>query len=116
MAAYWTEFAYTGAPGRGRDGSLTEWAAWDDSSGDAPKLMLLDTQQGGGLRMSSETVNASGLLARAASDPRIETTSARCEIVRGMAEWSGAVTREDYERGERVSCADYPWDEWPWDE
>jgi para-nitrobenzyl esterase len=116
MSAYWTEFAYTGAPGRGRDRSLTEWAAWDDSSDDAPKFMLLDTAQGGGLRMSSQTESSSGLLARAASDPRVESTPARCEILRGMAEWSGALTREDYERGERVSCADYPWDEWPWDE
>jgi hypothetical protein len=42
MRSYWTEFARTGKPGRGRDGQLPEWSAWDPEPGKA-KMMILDT-------------------------------------------------------------------------
>src|SRR5262249_21664139 len=28
MNSYWAEFAYTGNPGKGRDGALPEWTSW----------------------------------------------------------------------------------------
>ena len=45
MMSYWAEFAYSGDPGRGRDGTLPRWAPWQDGGEtyavlDTPDLLL----------------------------------------------------------------------------
>jgi para-nitrobenzyl esterase len=80
MMSYWTEFAYTGAPGRGRDGSLLSWGAWDDSRPDAPKYAVLDTEAGGGIRMSSETESAAALARELSTDDVLATAAERCAM------------------------------------
>jgi para-nitrobenzyl esterase len=84
MVSYWTEFAATGDPGRGRDGTLPAWSAWDDSRPDAPKFMVLDTEAGGGVRMSSESVTRRALLERVLADSRLGETRERCAFLREM--------------------------------
>ncbi len=51
MRSYWAAGAYDGDPGRGRDGSRPHWRAWDP---DGDRYMVLDTDAGGGLRMSRD--------------------------------------------------------------
>ena len=80
--SYWAEFAYTGAPGRGRGGDLPEWTAWDESSDDAPRLMLLDSEAGGGVRMVAESVNAATIVSQVASDERFPDDRSRCAFLR----------------------------------
>ena len=94
MNSYWTQFVATGDPGRGRDGALPHWSAWDASSRDAAKFMLLDTKSDGGLRMSSESLSHAGLLAQLASDDRFEGLEERCTLTRRMVGWS--ISERDY--------------------
>jgi para-nitrobenzyl esterase len=80
MMSYWAEFAWTGAPGRGRDGSLPPWPAWDPTRDDADKYLVLDTAQDGGIRMASETESSAALFAELAKDPGIGPAE-RCAIL-----------------------------------
>lgn len=87
MMSYWAEFARSGSPGRGNQRELPEWTAWDPSSAEAPKFMILDTPAGGGLRMSSEVVTAETLIAQVESDPRLGSGEARCGTYREVERW-----------------------------
>lgn len=55
MMSYWSNFAYTGEPGRGRDGTLPTWQAWSNEQ-DSPKTLILDSDADGGIRMWNEEV------------------------------------------------------------
>jgi hypothetical protein len=79
MMSYWTEFARSGRPGKGREGDQTEWGRWELALA-APKLMLLDTPAGGGLRMFSEVATPADVIERVRTDPRLEST--RCDVAR----------------------------------
>jgi para-nitrobenzyl esterase len=109
MMSYWTAFAYDGAPGRGRGGDLTEWKAWDSAPG-ADKFMILDTEAGGGTRMSQEAVSSPEVVAAVSTDPRFETPKERCTVLRSLTKWWKALPPEQY----ASSCADYPIDAFPW--
>jgi len=114
MMSYWAEFACTGAPGRGRDGRLPEWMAWDDSAPSAPKFLVLDTAAGGGVRMSADTVTRAGVLAAIDADPRLPTQRDKCAIFHDLAKWSARFTKKDYPTAGRNGCAQYPFDAYPW--
>jgi para-nitrobenzyl esterase len=116
MMSYWAEFAYTGDPGRGRQGELPPWTAWDPGAPDAPKFMLLDTDADGGLRMASEAVNSALVLARVDEDPRLTTQRERCQIFAELAERSRDFGPEDYPTAGREGCAEFPLDEDGWRE
>jgi len=79
VMSYWAEFAYTGAPGRGRNGDLPEWAPWSNAA-TAQKLMVLDTATSGGLRMTSNVTSVTALLAELEADPRLENDAERCRV------------------------------------
>jgi para-nitrobenzyl esterase len=83
MMSYWTEFARSGRPGKGRRGDQAEWGRWELASA-APKLMLLDTPAGGGLRMSSEATTAADVIELVRNDPRLD--SSRCDVARSSNE------------------------------
>jgi para-nitrobenzyl esterase len=87
MMSYWVQFAAKGAPARGRDGTLPEWTAWQRGAG-APKFMVLDTEAGGGLRMSSESLTAQGVWTAAQNDPRLVAREDRCALLAEIARWS----------------------------
>jgi para-nitrobenzyl esterase len=77
MRSYWAEFAWTGSPGRGRNGDLPEWKRWTTFY---PNLMLLDTEAGGGPRMVKEPMTVAMLKKRVAEDPHIEDLRTRCTL------------------------------------
>ncbi len=85
MISYWTQFAHTGNPGRGRDGSLPAWEPWGADAG-AAKYAVLDTQEGGGVRMERESLTKETLLSKLASDSRLDETG-RCWIFSGMVQF-----------------------------
>jgi len=62
MMSYWTEFAGTGRPDRGRDGTLVPWLPWSSDPA-APRLMIFDTLAGGGIRAASELATRDGVVA-----------------------------------------------------
>ena len=98
MMSYWAQFAYTGDPGSGRSGALPRWLAWDPSAPDAPKFLVLDSQAGGGIRMSSDTLSVEGLVARIQADPSFDDESERCALLASLAERTPGFTRESYTR------------------
>jgi para-nitrobenzyl esterase len=114
MMSYWAQFAYAGAPGRGRGDDLLEWTAWDSAPG-APKFVVFDTPAGGGLRLSPDAVTQAGVLAAVDDDPRLPTQRDKCRIFRTLATWSRGFTEKEYPKAGRNGCADYPFDTFPWD-
>jgi para-nitrobenzyl esterase len=109
MSSYWTEFAATGDPGRGRDGDLPAWTAWDPSGDDAPKFIILDTEAGGGIRMSSESQTKESVIARIEADARFKTEKRRCEVYRALAIYGRGFSATDYAR--REACRALPLEE-----
>jgi para-nitrobenzyl esterase len=82
MMSYWAQLAHAGDPGQGRDGSLPAWGPWGR---DGETFLVLDTADGGGIRMADERVSVPGLVEEALGDDRIADDAARCEILRGLA-------------------------------
>jgi para-nitrobenzyl esterase len=111
MMAYWAEFARTGSPGRGGDGSLTEWTAWDTNPG-APKYMILDSDAGGGIRMSPASLTTKSVLAALDADPRLAAPRDKCAVLHDLARWGRGFSKHDY--AARPECAPYPYDTYPW--
>jgi para-nitrobenzyl esterase len=60
MTSYWAEFAYSGNPGKGRDGTLPEWKTWPADPTTPDKLMVFDDPKAGGVRMSGDALSADG--------------------------------------------------------
>lgn len=106
MSSYWTQFAATGDPGRGRDGDLPAWTAWDPSGEEATKFIVLDTEADGGIRMSSGELTVESVVAGIEADPRLETASQRCAVYRDLALDGRGFTATDY--ANRQSCREYP--------
>jgi para-nitrobenzyl esterase len=84
MQSYWGQFAWTGSPGRGRDGKLPAWSAWDPSQPTAGKYIVFDTAAGGGVRMAHETESTAAVVAELTRDPAFDA-AARCAL---LAEWT----------------------------
>jgi para-nitrobenzyl esterase len=108
MRSYWSEFARSGAPGRGRNGLLPQWQPWNNSDAN---LMLLDTASGGGLRMVYEPMTVAMLKQRLAQDTKIPDVRTRCELYVRLflhANYGDDVWNEaDYQA---LGCAEFaPW-------
>jgi len=116
MMSYWAEFAYTGDPGRGRDGEEPHWTAWDESGTAAAKFIVFDSEEGGGLRMSSEAVTQGELIERISTDPRFESWRERCEVYLSFVGRSPLMSEERYESVGEGACQAYPLDAYPWEE
>jgi para-nitrobenzyl esterase len=106
MMSYWAEFAHSGDPGRGRDGSVPEWQAWSEPD---PEFMVLDTAADGGPHMSGETVASfERFMKRVAADPRFANDHERCEIYAEFVHWR--LTEDEYRALADGACADVPRD------
>lgn len=112
MMGYWAEFARSGRPGRGGPDGTVEWTAWDPGSPDALKYLILDTENGGGIRMSADTVTLDRLRSDLAADPRLANPRDRCAVYHEMARWARGFTRAEYDAA--AECKPYPFDQYPW--
>ena len=111
LMSYWTQFATSGAPGQGRDGSLPGWTAWDLQAA-VPKFMILDTPEGGGLRMSDAAVTRASVLAAVHTDPVLAAPRDRCMVLRSLARFSRGYSQAQY--AAEPACAAYPYADYPW--
>jgi para-nitrobenzyl esterase len=111
MMSYWANFAYEGDPGRGRDGSLPRWGAWDDSSPAAPKFLVLDAPDGGGIRASSEALTRAGVVAAVELDPRLPDWKRKCEQLAEFVRFGRSLTLEEYAAANGGACGPYPGDD-----
>jgi para-nitrobenzyl esterase len=101
MMSYWAEHAYTGAPGRGRDGREVAWTPWQDKDGD-PKMMVFDTAADGGVRMSGEWVSRAALKRAVLQERGFSSKQLHARLYRGLFEGSDFRDEEYRElRGEQ---------------
>jgi para-nitrobenzyl esterase len=107
MRSYWAQFAATGNPGKGQGDVLPAWTAWMPGAGE-PKFLVLDTEGGGGVRMSSDDLTRAGLIAGVADDPRLADTASRCEVYQTFVQWSDVLRPEEYETVEDGVCRAHP--------
>jgi len=114
MRSYWAQFAYAGDPGRGRKGDLPVWAAWDTSTPESPKYAVLDTEAGGGVRMSHDVWDKDRIRAEVVADARLPEWRDKCEQLRGLALHSGFYSRNDY--AAETGCASFAFADYPWKE
>jgi para-nitrobenzyl esterase len=118
MMSYWSQFAYSGNPGRGRSGDLPLWSSWSDASqSEGDTFIVFDSQDGGGVRMSKQApLVIDEVLAEIAADPRIAGhVHDRCEIYYSIATRSTDMSEADYDAIEDGLCAtEYPLAEYPW--
>ena len=106
MMSYWAEFAGTGDPGQGRDGSLPRWSAWRS---DGDKYAVLDTPAGGGVRMAAESEGLEDIAAAILADPSFEDEAARCRALARLDEWTAErATTVSYAHAGESRCADAP--------
>jgi para-nitrobenzyl esterase len=104
MMSYWAEFAATGDPGRGREGSLPRWSAWRD---DGEKYAVLDTPAGGGVRMAGESEGLEEIAAAILADPSFADDAARCRALARLDEWtSERAAAVSYARAGDGRCAE----------
>jgi para-nitrobenzyl esterase len=80
MMSYWSEFAYNGDPGKGRNAEQIKWHAWDNNN-QQEKFIILDTKADGGIRMSLEAMSYASLVEGLLLDPRIPNDQMRCEFL-----------------------------------
>jgi para-nitrobenzyl esterase len=113
MMSYWAQFAYAGAPGRGRAGDLPEWGAWSNEDGTS-KFVVLDTPAGGGVRMTNDALTRAKVLAAVDTDPRLPTQREKCLIYHDLAERSRGFTKTEYATAGAHGCQEFPFDQYPW--
>jgi para-nitrobenzyl esterase len=85
MMSYWAQFAYTGDPGRGRDGSLPNWNSWGPGP-ENEKYVIFDTEAGGGIRMASETISFAAIASELAAGAHGEGPE-RCALRDQLVSW-----------------------------
>jgi para-nitrobenzyl esterase len=105
MMSYWAEFAWRGDPGRGRDGTLPRWTAWQD---DGAKYAVLDTPAGGGVRMASESERLTDIAAAILADPSFRDDAERCRALARLGEWTlDQPPHTDYAATANGACASF---------
>ncbi len=115
LRSYWAQFAYAGAPGRGREGDLPSWQPWPAAASDAGRFLILDTEAGGGVRMSNDTLTPEAVVAAVDSDARLRNQGERCGVYHSLVRWGRWFSEEDYPTLGAEGCAEYPFDAWPWE-
>jgi para-nitrobenzyl esterase len=112
MISYWSTFARTGAPSG--PAALPPWAAWDNTSPDAPKFLVLDTPPAG-IHPSTRVESPDAIVADVDVDPRLPTQKDKCEVYHDLTGAAPGLSKADYPHLGTIGCAAYPWDAYPWD-
>ncbi len=103
MMDYWGRFARTGDPGG--EGAAAPWPAWEAGAG---RFLLFDSEAGGGLSLSNETVTRDGVVAAVATDDRFESDAERCIIYGESVVFGANMTEDEYREVLDGACADVP--------
>ena len=107
MMSYWAEFAYTGDPGKGRDGRNVQWRPWDNSGPDSDKFIVFDTQEGGGIRMVSDDLTLADIKARLLADKSFSKQEDYCRTYVEVFRFSPLWDAEEYENLGADGCRDF---------
>ena len=104
MMSYWTELAYHGDPGTGRDGSETPWLAWGT---DGQRSIVLDTPDDKGISMTSDEVTLASIKHALTTDPEIPTQRERCLLYVRSFRRGGDMDTDEYEALGAEGCAQF---------
>ena len=99
MTSYWSEFAYNGDPGSGRDGAEVPWLAWGT---DGKHSIILDTPADQGIFMDSNVVTPASIKQNL-SDEEFDDPALACRIYARNFR-GNAFVRSEYE-ALNSSCA-----------
>jgi len=113
MMSYWTTFARTGTPGRGRAGQHPTWETFKHNSS-APTFMVFDTATGGGVHTEQGEVDFDQVIASIDADPRLRDQRERCAVFREMIRFVQMIPSERYATIGKQGCKDFPFDVDPW--
>lgn len=86
MMSYWAEFARSGNPGRGHDGTLPLWESWEQAETDG-QFMVFDTATGGGVRMDTDTLTQSSAYARLGAQTSDLPPEQQCQVLVAVTGW-----------------------------
>lgn len=112
MSSYWANFAYTGAPGRGRQGDLPLWRPWSAAE-NGGKLLVIDADNRGGIRQIADSLTLADLKKSIASDPSFGgNQQARCQtyarvFYTGLL-GDGIFDQQEYDSLGGAGCRQYP--------
>jgi len=106
MMSYWAAFAYDGDPGRGRGGELPSWPAWSEPGAPGGRFLVLDTAEGGGLRVSTEVENTAAIAREILADESYASAEERCAALGRLASRGHAFGPEQYAGVD--ACRDIP--------
>jgi len=98
MVSYWTQFAYTGDPGKGRSGDLPHWKAWSDTE----KYMVLDSENDRGLTMVNSEVTIDSMIEDLRKDMRM-TKDEKCQTLFSLS-YSGDIPEQSFNGFETGYC------------
>lgn len=79
IMSYWAEFAYSGAPRKGRKGELPQWRIFR-YDGNVGEKLLFDVPDGGGIRMDNSYFTKEEVLRRLTRGTELDSLEARCRL------------------------------------
>lgn len=95
MMGYWANFARTGNPGAASGNPV--WEPWDGG-----QRIILDTPNGGGIRMEQGAYTVTEVLDRLATDERLTSDEERCNVYAAVIGWYPDVADDGFADG---ACA-----------
>jgi hypothetical protein len=102
MTSYWSEFAHSGSPRTGRDGSEVEWLRWGTND---KHSLILDTPADQGIFMDSGIVTINSIKAQLVAETGFNDDAEQCTLyVRTFRE---AFDETEY-RALNRTCASLP--------
>ncbi|MFK8042175.1 carboxylesterase/lipase family protein [Congregibacter sp.] len=108
MRDYWAGFAYNGRPGSGRSASQPAWPVW---SARQPNLMLLDGNEGEGVRSETISVTVEDVKQRLSQETRLPERL-RCALyVDLFLDNNGLSEQFDTREYQDLGCGEIP--SWP---
>ncbi len=102
MMSYWTQFAYTGSPGNGRQGTLPHWPSIGKSN---KHTMLLDQPHQEGIRSAHEATTSTDIISSLLKDNKLDHNPWRCTVAERLNYHFGSRFPEYSEMMSRV-CTD----------
>jgi len=104
MMSYWTQFAYSGDPGRGRNGNEVEWLPWGT---DGKTSIILDTPSDQGISMMSDLVSKDSIKKQLNDDTEMADQLERCTFYVRTFRWSGDFVQSEYDSLGSEGCSAY---------
>ena len=92
IMSYWAEFVHSGKPGRGRNESEeVEWQPWNNDYSGSKKLILDTEEEGGGIRMTTESKSKDELLFDLSTDDRFASSVDQCKLHNAISPSTGTI-------------------------